>query len=130
MTTIQGNMWPSGQNLVNDEPQDNSHNKGHFILGAGLRTGPNSQNLNQKDRLISSNRVQGLYTRGRPEHSPIPCGVLGDTILAPNHMALDEISGRAFPRPELSSRTGWGSSVGLFQSSPSINRRGKNLGNC
>ena len=42
-----------------------------------------------------------LYTWGRPEHSLISCGVLGGTILAPNHWALDESLGRVFPRPEL-----------------------------
>jgi hypothetical protein len=78
----------------------------------------------------NSARGQEQQTRsswGRPEHSAIPCGVLGGTILAPNHRALDEISGRAFPRPGFPSRAGWGSSVGLFQSCPLIIRRGKHF---
>ena len=51
-------------------PQDwKESNKGHFVLGAGLRAGSNSQNLNQSDRSILSNRPQVLYTWGRPEHS-------------------------------------------------------------
>lgn len=37
--------------------------KAHFIPRAGLRVGMISKNLNQYDRLVSSNPSQGLYTR-------------------------------------------------------------------
>jgi hypothetical protein len=51
-------------------------------------------------------RVQGFYTRGRPKHSRIPCGVLGGIILTSNHRVTLKISFWAFPRSVLSTWLG------------------------
>ena len=56
----------------------------------------NSYDLAKQMRTVSSNLAQGLYTTGRPEHSLIPCDVLGGTILAPNHQAGLKKSGSRF----------------------------------
>ena len=62
-------------------------NLGHFILGAGLRANPNSHIVGH--RIVQFYQIQpkGIYTRGLPEHSLIPCGVIGGINLAPNHRA-------------------------------------------
>jgi hypothetical protein len=66
--------------------------------------------------LISSNRVQGLYTRGWSKPSLISCVVLSGTNLVPNYRTLVKKLGWAFPRPQLLS------GVGLRSSCPSIFR--------
>ena len=68
-----------------------------------------------------------LCPNGRVEtsakNSLIPCGVLGDTILAPNHRALDESSERVFLNPNSHRGPNWAHFVcqtlwGEFFSSP------------
>ena len=51
--------------------------------------------------------VQGLYTRVGSEHSLIPCGVLGGTILEPNLRGSLMKSNQIFSRPELSTWSDW-----------------------
>ena len=54
---------------------------------------PKLSNLAQKDHSVSSNPVQELYTEVGHEHSLIPHGVLGGTILALNLQAGLKILG-------------------------------------
>ena len=68
---------------------------------------PKHKKIGPKRSLISSNMAQGLYTKVGHAHSPIPCGVLGDTLLMPNLQAGLTESGRALSRPELSTWVGF-----------------------